>query len=412
MHHTPKSAYFTASRNPQLSPSEMKIDYFSHLPGILVLLAIVLLFIRKIRKKLRMNRVVKQALEAQPEVRTAFRNAVIVRSSEKAKSPATSDASLNSCQLTAIRELRGTGNIFLTGSAGSGKSFLIQHFLQGISSDRFPIVASTGAAAVLIGGRTFHSFFGLKTMAGGPHKTAKAALQNGRLIERLKKASGIIIDEISMISGEALHCAEMIARGARGNDSPWGGLRMIAVGDFAQLPPVTKDGPPDWAFQSEAWERSHFRSVNLKTVMRTKDPDFLRILNLIRVGEVNDEVLHFLREKTLPEIEDFEGIRLFPTRAKVDHCNDQRLRALPGESNKYQTAYFGAPEYVKRLKKDVPIPDCLLLKEGALVMLRKNDPERRWVNGSLGIVQNMSEARLDIRLTTGLSVELEPESFS
>src|SRR3989344_2635043 len=190
-------------------------------------------------------------------------------------------AAFTSCQAKGLHVLERHGNVFLTGAAGTGKSFLLQHYLAGKPTESFPIVASTGVAAVLVGGRTFHSFFGLGILEGGPDATVLRALRSRKLIDRLNCACCVIIDEVSMLSGTMLKVAETIARRARGSGDPWGGLRIIAVGDFAQLPPVTPDNKDkDWAFLHHVWQESDFQPALLSTVMRTQDIEFLTILNL------------------------------------------------------------------------------------------------------------------------------------
>src|ERR1700722_5039181 len=128
----------------------------------------------------------------------------------------TSVPQLNADQENAYGLLTGKTNVFLTGVAGSGKSFLIRHFLREFLRDqdpkKFPVLASTGAAAILVGGRTFHSFFGLGILEGGMNATIDRAVENKRLVKRLRGTEGVIIDEISMISGPTLRAAEMIAR--------------------------------------------------------------------------------------------------------------------------------------------------------------------------------------------------------
>src|SRR3989338_258151 len=166
---------------------------------------------------------------------------------------------LTSCQTKGLDVLERQGNVFLTGAAGTGKSFLLQRYLAGKPSENFPVVASTGAAAVLVGGRTFHSFFGLGILEGGPQAAVVRALQSRKLVHRLNTACSVVIDEISMLSVTTLQAAEAVARGARGNHEPWGGLRIIAVGDFAQLPPVTPGTrTKDWAFAHPVWQESDF----------------------------------------------------------------------------------------------------------------------------------------------------------
>ena len=136
-------------------------------------------------------------------------------------------------QITALDILHSGENVFLTGGAGSGKSFLIRHFMRELDPQTMPILASTGAAAVLIGGRTFHSFFGLGIMEGGPDATFARASNDKRLAKRLREVEGIILDEISMISGESLMIAEALAHGVpvlTTVGAPWPVLTERAMG--------------------------------------------------------------------------------------------------------------------------------------------------------------------------------------
>ena len=164
------------------------------------------------------------------------------------------DLGLSDEQQKALGLLLSGENVFLSGGAGSGKSYLIRAFMQQVSSIEMPILASTGAAAVLLGGRTFHSFFGLGIMEGGPQAAYEKATRDQRLMRRIAKVEGFVLDEVSMIPGTAFETAEKIARTARGSSLPWGGMRVIVVGDFAQLPPVTKTQNRDWAFQTRLFK--------------------------------------------------------------------------------------------------------------------------------------------------------------
>lgn len=311
--------------------------------------------------------------------------------------------------------LERQGNIFLTGAAGTGKSFLLEKYLVHKPSEAFPVVASTGAAAVLIGGRTFHSFFGLGIMEGGLEATVLRAMRSRKLVHRMQVAYCIVIDEISMLSGATLQAAERIARHARNINEPWGGLRIIAVGDFAQLPPVTPGADmKDWAFQHPVWKESAFQPALLSTVMRTHDADFLDILNFVRAGIVNDDVRQFLEEHRVSLSDDAEGTRLYPHRAKADEYNVRRLHSIPGTLHSFKTHYEGDERVLESAQRSLPISDTLLIKEGALVMMRKNDVtgEQRYVNGSLGHIRNVSEEVLTIHLMSGRTIDVEKEKFS
>lgn len=316
-------------------------------------------------------------------------------------------------QTEAWRLLLGEENVFITGEAGSGKSFLIRQFIKDKDPKKFPVLASTGAAAVLVGGRTFHSFMGLGIMEGGKDATLARALKDRRLVLRLKRAEGFILDEVSMLSGETLDTAEMICRFARESEEPWGGLRVVAVGDFAQLPPVQRRaGPRGWAFTNSVWEKSRFQSVVLRQNMRSGDPDFLGVLNEIRQGLVTEKVERFLNRRRMSFEETFEGTHLFPRRNQTDAFNNNELEKLSTQMYCFPSTYGGQQRYIEQLKKQSPLPEELFVKENALVMLRQNDPKQRWVNGSTGHIRSVSKDELVIELLNGRVVKVEPVSFS
>jgi ATP-dependent DNA helicase PIF1 len=320
---------------------------------------------------------------------------------------------LNSCQTAALKNLIGCDNIFLTGVAGSGKSFLVRHFLKTKDPKTFPVLASTGAAAILVGGRTFHSFFGLGIMQGGFDETVDRALKNKKLIKRIQKTEGVVIDEVSMLSGPTLRAAETISRLALKKDAPWGGLKIITVGDFAQLPPVNPHSrQKEWAFLDRVWQNSSFNSQVLKTIMRTRDEHFVKILDSVRQGIVSNEVAAFLKSKIASVSEDFEGTRLFPRRDQAENYNLTRLERISGKAHTSETIYAGDSKFIEDLKRHAPVPNVLSLKVGALVMMRLNDAKSRWVNGSLGVIKSISENLLKISLLDGGLAEVEKVSFS
>ena len=322
--------------------------------------------------------------------------------------------SLTPCQAKANEALAGKENVFLTGGAGSGKSFLVRYFLRGKDPKEFPVLASTGAAAVLVGGRTFHSFFGLGIMEGGVEATIEKAAKNRQVVRRLKKISGFIVDEVSMLSGPTLRAAEIIARRVRDSELPWGGLRVVAVGDFAQLPPVERQvsATRGWAFLDPVWGWSGFRTELLRTQTRCQDEEYMRILSYVRDGIVNDEVRAYLDAKTQAPPADFTGTRLFPRREETERFNLEKLGGITKPEHRFETIYSGDARAIESLKKYAPLTDLLVLKEEALVMLRQNDPQGRWVNGTTGHVERIQPHKLSIRLLNGRRIELEKASFA
>lgn len=319
---------------------------------------------------------------------------------------------LNPDQKQALELLSSGENIFLTGGAGCGKSYVVRHFMKDVIPKQMPILASTGAAAVLLGGRTFHSFFGLGIMEGGFEATFHRVSNDKRLLKRLSEVEGVILDEVSMISGEALRLAETLSRVARKSDLPWGGMRMIAVGDFAQLPPVTRTGKRDWAFQSEAWSQSGFIPYKLTHNERIQDEGYLSVLNKVRVGTVDSEVRNFLDAHQFEHDDTDLATRLFSRRDQSLTYNLERLSEIDSEEVTIPSIYFGSEKHQEMLMKQGPVPVQLQLKVGAEVMFIQNDPQKRWVNGTRGTVVSIEDDKIVVEKRQGRDVTAEKQQFS
>jgi ATP-dependent exoDNAse (exonuclease V) alpha subunit len=319
---------------------------------------------------------------------------------------------LNPDQKQALELLSSGENIFLTGGAGCGKSYVVRHFMKDVIPKQMPILASTGAAAVLLGGRTFHSFFGLGIMEGGFEATFQRVSNDKRLLKRLSEVEGVILDEVSMIPGEALRLAETLSRVARKSDLPWGGMRMIAVGDFAQLPPVTRTGQRDWAFQSEAWSQSGFIPYKLTHNERIQDESYLSVLNKVRVGTVDSEVRSFLDAHQFEHDDTDLATRLFSRRDQSLTYNLERLSDIESEEVMIPSIYFGSEKHQEMLMRQGPVPVQLQLKIGAEVMFIQNDPQKRWVNGTRGTVVSIEDDKIVVEKRQGRDVTAEKQQFS
>ncbi|WP_413289818.1 DEAD/DEAH box helicase [Bdellovibrio sp. HCB337] len=315
-------------------------------------------------------------------------------------------------QSHALELLRSGENVFLTGGAGSGKSYLIRHFMEELDPKQTPILASTGAAAVLLGGRTFHSFFGLGIMEGGVDATYERGAKDHRLLNRLKKVEGVIIDEISMIPGAALMVAEALAQKARDSKLPWGGMRVISVGDFAQLPPVTRTGDRDWAFLNEVWARSGFQLCQLSHNQRVQDNEFLDVLADVRYGKVTQRVFDFLSDKVRPHDEEASGTRLFGRRDMSENFNQKKLSEINEVEVTIDAIYIGSEKHVETLMKVAPVPQKLTLKIGCKVIFLQNDPQKRWINGTRGTVTKIEVDKITVKKEHGREVNVDKSSFS
>lgn len=318
---------------------------------------------------------------------------------------------LNSEQADALEILNRSQNVFLTGRAGTGKSHLIHYFQKQLASARIPIVASTGAAAVLVKGRTFHSFFGLGIMAGGVQATVEKACRSDRVKKRIQEIDGVVIDEVSMLSGITLSAAEQISRKIRGSSTPWGGLKVIVVGDFFQLPPVTRsDQPRDWVFRHSVWTDSEFQTVALNQVMRTQDADFLNALNEVRIAQISEETDDFFRSRiSLDPNDEFVGTRLYPRNAQADGFNQKKLHELKDPLFEFHTEYSARlKEDIERAKPYFSFPEILPVRKGAFVMLTNNDPAWQWHNGTTGHVREISPSEITVEKLNGKTVEVKP----
>jgi len=218
----------------------------------------------------------------------------------------------------------------------------------------------------------------------------------------------IILDEISMIPGKLLSIANEICQKVRGNNDFMGGIRVIAVGDFHQLPPIGAKGEDtDWAFLNPCWHDAEFSTHYLKEAMRTSDAEFLEVLNDIRMGRITSSVNGFMKAHQKFHTANIKATRLYSTKAKVNTYNSKQLRAIQEKEMRSKTEFSTADQkLITKLSRAVTWDDPLRLKIGALVMIRKNDPSMRYVNGTLGTVQEILPNKILIETTEGRKVSI------
>lgn len=321
---------------------------------------------------------------------------------------------LNSEQKKALKFLlQSKQNVFLTGAAGTGKSQVIKIFreIKKMSNETIPMVASTGAAAILVNGVTFNSYFGLGIMAGGKKAVIENALHNRSLCERLIYTDTVVVDEISMISGEVFNTANELCQKIRQNKKFFGGIRVILVGDFFQLGPFSETEKPDWVFESASWKKSKMKVFNLKKIMRTSDKTFLDILGNIRKGKIDAKTKKFLTSKTRKNSESIDVPRIFSRNHEVDAYNKKILNSINAPEIKISTQYVGDKNAVERLKEQLVIAENIVIKKGALVMLRVNNFQEGFVNGTVGTVIGLSPDVLTIKKTSGEVIHVKKHIF-
>ncbi|CAD1471384.1 unnamed protein product, partial [Heterotrigona itama] len=256
--------------------------------------------------------------------------------------------------------------------SGTGKSFLLKKIIAALPPDVTVATASTGVAACHIGGITLHQFAGIGLGTANLDRCCQMASRNSSATA-WRKTKHLIIDEISMVDGDYFDKIEAVARHIRKNERPFGGIQLILCGDFFQLPPVSKENKAKFCFQSNAWKNCIHFNFELQTVHRQKDPEFIKILNNIRIGRVTDEIAEKLKSTAKQKIES-NGIlatRLCSHVNEAEEINQFQLNELKSELKTY-TAQDSDQSMTATLNQQLAVPDKLVLKVGAQVMLLKN----------------------------------------
>jgi len=308
-------------------------------------------------------------------------------------------------------------NVFLTGPAGTGKSYNVDQ----VTGDNpyIEVTASTGIAALNVGGMTIHRWSGmlLGPRPGEDFAEYFSALARDKRkgiragFNRVREADGLVIDEISMLPGRLLDYLDFHCRSIRRDDRPFGGIQIISTGDFLQLPPVRTNPAADydWAFASRAWAEAGFRTVELTTIRRQDDPEFAAALSSFRVGRIDREVAAMLR----PRVSVFPKrnlTRLLTHNTQVDRWNDYCLGELPGNEWVSEARTNGEQHQVEFLEKNLLTPRTLKLKQGAEVMFTVNRPDHGYVNGQTGTVMNLDGGVVTVLSDQGIHT-VEPYTW-
>lgn len=300
-------------------------------------------------------------------------------------------------------------HLFITGRAGTGKSVLLRHFREN-TKKRVVVTAPTGIAALNVRGQTIHSLFKLP-----PQLYRKGSLSpNTRLYSLLKRIDCLVIDEVSMVRADLLDAIDERLRKANQNDIAFGGVQVIMFGDVYQLPPIVEENLAPYFesvhgghffFNALAWREAEFKVYELTQVFRQKDPAFRDVLNAVRDGTIVDDQIEVLNARYGIPTPDEGTITLATTNALVTQINQRKLDQLPGKLYEYRAVITG------EMKRSVfPTEENLQLKEGAQVVLLKNDKDARWVNGTVGKIEELSENEIKVRIGE-IVYTLEKESW-
>ena len=308
-------------------------------------------------------------------------------------------------QSSALNILKTGKNVFLTGSAGSGKTYTLNQYIHYLRARRVPVAvtASTGIAATHMNGITIHSWSGIGIKDELTERDLSNLARKQFLADRLKDTAVLIIDEISMLHAKQLNLVNQVLKHVRKNDNPFGGIQVVVAGDFFQLPPIGSKGESNrdkFAFMSEAWLDAGFRICYLSEQHRQKSAaadgglDLDDILNQIRRQDVSFEAIAAL-ENTFDQNVDIKRTRLYTHNLNVNKINDKELAALEGETRRFEASSVGESKLVDTLKKTVRTQDELILKVGAKVMFIKNNNELGVSNGTMGELIGFAAVKVD-----------------
>lgn len=316
-------------------------------------------------------------------------------------------------------------NMFLTGKAGTGKTTFLKR-LREDSPKRMVVVAPTGVAAINAGGVTIHSFFQLPL---SPYVPGMQFSESGRKQYSFSKEKKnilrsldlLVIDEISMVRADLLDAIDSVLRRYKDHSRPFGGVQLLMIGDLQQLSPVVKDSEVHllkphydtfYFFGSHALKQSRYVTIELKTIYRQTDAQFVNILNAIRERRIDNQLLTRLNERYIPgfKTEDADGyIRLTTHNHTAQQYNEHRLAALPSPAFTFNAEVKG--NFNEAL---YPAEAMLTLKEGAQVMFIRNDEsgQGRYYNGKIGHVQTVTASNIVVRCDDGAAFNVEPSEWT
>lgn len=313
----------------------------------------------------------------------------------------------------ALTILKTGANVFLTGEPGSGKTHTLRAYIDYLKSHSIDpsVTASTGIAATHIHGSTIHSWSGIGVKEHISNYDAEIIANKKNIFTKISKAKVLVIDEVSMISSTMLDNVSRICQEVRRIKEPFGGLQVVLVGDFFQLPPVSGGaaGQAGFAFESAAWKSANFVVCYLSEQHRQEDEKLLSVLSAVRSSSVEEEHMDHLRARYKKDYKkDLDNkdkndtpqqygektddkTRLYTHNIKVDEMNDLELARISSKAKTFVMTTKGKQSYVDALVRGCLSPENLILKIGARVMCTKNNPSRGFANGTLGTVIGFGE---------------------
>lgn len=289
-------------------------------------------------------------------------------------------------------------NVFVTGSAGTGKSYLLRYLKGQYINHGLHLTASTGIAAVNIGGVTLHSWAGIGLGVTPVQELAQQLFtpRFARLRKKLRSARMLAIDEISMLAADTFDLINELLKIIRDDERPFGGIQLIVFGDFLQLPPVNKLNEKVFCFESEAWAEANFKVFLLQKVFRQDDALFVQLLDHMRFGCLTQNDMQLLQSRFEAQDTDklFRPTIISTHTHKAEEVNRDYMLNLQTPEKCYKAYFIGNETKFDFLKKNCLAPEMLVLKQGAQVMMLKNTYQKDGIiNGSIGIIRDFSEKK-------------------
>ncbi len=315
----------------------------------------------------------------------------------------------------ALKIMKTGVNVYLTGSAGSGKTYLLNRYIAYLKEHDVPVAvtASTGIAATHMSGMTIHGWAGIGVREKLDPYDMEQLEEKQYLWKRFEQARVLIIDEVSMLHAHRLDMVDKVCRKFKRVEKPFGGLQVILCGDFFQLPPVTKGGDisaRDMVIHSNVWKNMGLAICYIDEQHRQDDEQFTLLLNAIRDNTIDEGHMDMLQQRYQATLgDDIRPTKLYTHNKNVDAENITELEALTTGARVYRMSTTGKDTIVDILKKSCLAQEVLTLKEGAEVMFIKNNFEEGYVNGTRGWVSGFTETGMPI-VTTYTSKKQIPVS--
>ena len=319
-------------------------------------------------------------------------------------------------QEQALRVLKSGSNVFLTGSAGTGKTYVLNQYIQYLKARKIPVsvTASTGIAATHLQGTTIHAWSGIGIKDSLSMRNLRDLKEKKYLKKNIEKTKVLIIDEISMLHKKQFDMVNEVLQFFRETDTAFGGIQLVLCGDFFQLPPIgnaSELNKDKFCFMSQAWLDADLAICYLTDQFRQTDTKLNDILNEIRSASVSSHSIGLLQARNR-EIDTEEPTRLYTHNLDVDRINSQHMAEIKGRKKVFKAKVKGNLKLAETIKRSIMAPEALELKKDAKVMFVKNNYEKGYLNGSLGKVLAYNDDGYPvIQLHNDMIIVAEPEDW-